>query len=229
MPNFNIVKEVNPDKTFRVQQVLSQYDLTSKKYSQRFSGSIDFPKDWKIGVIYGASGTGKSTITKELFYDNLFKGFEYKSKSILDDMPKEVTTKEIFKTFNSVGFSSPPNWLKPYNVLSMGEKMRVDLARCLLEKNKLIVFDEFTSVVDRNVAKIGSYAVSKAIKRSDKKFIAVSCHNDIIDWLEPDWVFCTDDMSFKVTRGLLLQDQKLNSKSKNVKENCGKSLASIII
>ena len=55
-----------------------------------------------------------------------------------------------------------------------------------MEEDDLIVFDEFTSVVDRNVAKIGSYAMQKAIRKSDKQFIAVTCHHDVQDWLLPD-------------------------------------------
>ena len=58
------------------------------------------------------------------------------------------------------------------------------------------MFDEFTSVVDREIAKISALAISKGIRKSQKKFIAVTCHYDVLDWLEPDWVFCTDDMTF---------------------------------
>ena len=61
-----------------------------------------------------------------------------------------------------------------------------------------IRFDEFTSVVDRNIAQISSLAIQKAIRRKDAKFIAVTCHYDVQEWLMPDWVFNTDDMSFKV-------------------------------
>jgi alpha-D-ribose 1-methylphosphonate 5-triphosphate synthase subunit PhnL/GNAT superfamily N-acetyltransferase len=201
--HFNIIKQVSPQKTFRVQQLLAQYDLQTEKYTQSFIGEIDLNFDWNVGIIYGHSGTGKSVISKELFSNNYFQSFHYASESILDDMPKEKTTKEIFQAFNSVGFSSPPDYLKPYSVLSTGQKMRVDIARCLLEDKELIVFDEFTSVVDRVVAQIGSHAIQKAIRKNNKKFIAVSCHEDIIEWLEPDWVFCTNDMTFKNTRGLL--------------------------
>jgi hypothetical protein len=58
----------------------------------------------------------------------------------------------------------------------------------------LIVFDEFTSVVDRTVARIGSAALSKAIRSGAiaKRFVAVTCHYDVIRWLQPDWVL---DMS----------------------------------
>ena len=112
-------------------------------------------------------------------------------------MPQNSSMEEIAKTFNSVGFSSPPSWLKPYSVLSNGEKMRVDLARSLLLDVPMFAFDEFTSVVDRNVAKIGSYAMQKAIRRTNKRFIACTCHYDVEEWLCPDWVFDTNKMEFQ--------------------------------
>lgn len=74
--------------------------------------------------------------------------------------------------------------------------MRVDIARALCLDQPLVVFDEFTSVVDREIAKVSAFAISKAVRRSKKKFIAVTCHYDVVDWLEPDWVFCTDTMEF---------------------------------
>jgi GNAT superfamily N-acetyltransferase len=54
----------------------------------------------------------------------------------------------------------------------------------------LVVFDEFTSVVDRNVARIASAAIAKGIKqdRIRARFVAVTCHYDVTEWLEPDWV-----------------------------------------
>ena len=200
---FDIIKETKAEKTFRVASVIGKFDLQNEHIREHFQGEIDLSKDWQIGCIVGNSGTGKTTIAKELFGKEYITNFKYKSKSILDDFPKELTIDDITKTFNSVGFSSPPSWLKPYEVLSQGEKMRVDLARAILNKNDLIVFDEFTSTVDRNVAKIGSAAISKSIKRTKKKFIAVSCHSDILEWLEPDWIFDTNKMEFDYIRGSL--------------------------
>ena len=86
---------------------------------------------------------------------------------------------------SSVGFSSPPSWVRPYHVLSNGEQFRVDIARTLSEKPQLAIVDEFTSVVDRTVAQIGSSAIQKTVRRRGQKFIAVSCHYDIVKWLEP--------------------------------------------
>lgn len=196
MPNFDIIREVTAPKSFRVAAVMSAFDLQTSHIREHFTGQIDLDNDWNIGLIVGSSGTGKSTIAKELFGKNYIIDYEYVAASVLDDMPKGKTIDQITSAFSSVGFSSPPSWLKPYSVLSMGEKMRCDLARAVLEENELIVFDEFTSVVDRTVAKTGSSAIHKAIKRLNKKFIAVSCHRDIIEWLQPDWIFDTDKMKF---------------------------------
>ena len=143
------------------------------------------------------------------FSQKLIRGFEYSHKCVLDDFPDELETGEITKALCSVGFASPPDWLKAYDCLSQGEKMRVDIARALCLNQNEVVFDEFTSVVDREIAKVSAFAISKAVRRSKKKFIAVTCHYDVVDWLEPDWVFCTDTMEFSRKKEL---GRPLNSK-----------------
>jgi predicted acetyltransferase len=201
MPTFDIIKESKPSKTFRVASVIGKFDLQSENIVEHFKGDINIPEQWQVGLIVGKSGTGKTTIAKQLFKDAYITSYEYTKETVLDDMPKECSVEEITSAFNSVGFSSPPSWLKPYSVLSNGQKMRVDLARAILEEQKFFVFDEFTSVVDRNVAQIGSFAMQKAIRKTDKKFIAVTCHFDVQDWLMPDWVFNTDTMTFQSFEG----------------------------
>lgn len=198
MPHFDIVKECNPERSFRVESVIGTFDLQTSHIVERFTGDIELPKEWNIGLIVGRSGSGKTTIARELFGDHIVRQFEYTHESVLDDMPKDVSVQDITKALNSVGFSSPPSWLKRYDVLSNGEKMRCDIARAMLENKDFFVFDEFTSVVDRNVAQIGSYAIQKAIRRNKRKFIAVTCHYDVQDWLMPDWVFNTDTMTFSL-------------------------------
>lgn len=75
--------------------------------------------------------SGKTSIAKQLFPEAYVRGFEYKSKCVLDDFPEELETSEITRMLCSVGFASPPDWLKSYTCLSQGEKMRVDVARAL--------------------------------------------------------------------------------------------------
>lgn len=196
MPHFDIIRQAQPSETFRVKSIMASYDMTTNAVKEHFVGDIDLPADWNVGLIVGRSGSGKTTIARELFGDCIVDGYEYTHESILDDMPQSATVQEIATALTSVGFASPPSWLKPYSALSNGEKMRCDLARAILEKRDMFVFDEFTSVVDRTVAQIGSLAIQKAIRRGGQKFIAVSCHDDIEQWLMPDWVFNTDTMTF---------------------------------
>ncbi len=197
MPNFDIIKETTPFKSFRTESIKGQFDLSIEKVIETFKGNIDIEdKSWQIGLIVGGSGSGKSTIAKEIFSDYYINQYEYDNKSVIDNMPQNKTTEEITQTFNSVGFATVWSWLKPYSVLSNGERMRCDLARSILSDNKIIVFDEFTSVVDRTVAKTASYAISKSVKKLNKQFIAVACHRDIIEWLEPDWIYDTDEKRF---------------------------------
>ncbi|MGA3060790.1 MAG: ABC transporter ATP-binding protein [Candidatus Bathyarchaeia archaeon] len=207
--------------------MVGSYTLSDVKLEKHFKGSLPIEDDnWQVGVIVGRSGSGKTSIAKQLFPEAYIKGFEYISKCVLDDFPKDLETSEITRMLCSVGFASPPDWLKGYGCLSQGEKMRVDIARALCLKKALIVFDEFTSVVDREIAKVSAYAISKAVRRSKKRFIAVSCHYDVVDWLEPDWVFCTDTMEFSRKKEV---GRPLNSRFIGAALNCGRCFGSIII
>ena len=166
---FRFSKRSKAKETFRVSSMMGKYDLTASDIVEKFEGEIPIEElEWNVGVIYGNSGTGKTQIAKHLFSDALFESHKYESSCVIDDFPKELTTDEIARAFNSVGFTTAKSWLKPYHVLSNGEKMRVDLARVITSKDKLAVFDEFTSVVDRKVAKVGSFAVQRAVRKAKK-------------------------------------------------------------
>lgn len=230
--DFNIIRNIEFKESFRNKSIIGKFDLNIQNYKEHFQGKIDLEnKEWNVGLIVGNSGTGKTTIAKQLFGENIIQEYPFnRDNSIIDDMPKNKSVEEITQIFNKVGFSSPPSWLKPYEVLSNGEKMRVELAYNLLSDNELTCFDEFTSVVDRNVAKITSTCIQKTIRKLDKKFIAVGCHFDIIDWLEPDWIFDTNSMQFFFIQNQSDQsDQKLNYQFINQIEKCGIFLENIII
>lgn len=191
MPRAVIVRESNIERTARVMQMEGIFDVPpSQRSAEQWEVDLSLPDEWNVGLIVGPSGSGKTTIARELFGEQMITGWDWSAnRSILDDFPKSMGIKEIVDLLSSVGFSSPPSWVRPFGVLSNGEQFRVNLARTLAEMPALAVIDEFTSVVDRTVAQIGSAAVQKTVRRRDQKLIAVSCHYDIIDWLEPDWVY----------------------------------------
>lgn len=207
MPRSKFVVESKTSNTFKSNKVKSMFDCDMDVVRKTFD--VDIPIEglnWNVGLIVGASGTGKTTIAKRVFEDfRLFDGFEWSGESIIDDFGADNSAKEITEILSKVGFASPPDWLKPFHVLSNGQKMRAELARLILESDKPFIYDEFTSVVDRQVACIGSAAIQKFIRKQNKQFVAVSCHYDIEEWLEPDWVYDCNEMKFH--RGSLRRPQ----------------------
>ncbi len=230
MPSFDIIVSSEVPESFRVNAIKEAFTLQiNGRVEEHFRGEIPIENvNWNIGVIVGASGTGKSTIAKQVFGDNYIAEYEWDDRPIIDNLPEGKKIEEIGKVLNSVGFSTVWSWLKPYKVLSEGEKMRVNLARAILEERDLIVFDEFTSTINREVARVSSCAVAKAVRRLNKKFVAATCHYDILDWLEPDWVFDTNSMSFFLTKGNT-KDLSLILKSVRFIESSGQYLGNITI
>lgn len=175
--------------TSRARQLEGMFDVPRGEVTSReWHGEIDLEaKSWNVGLIVGPSGAGKSLCAHQLFGD-FDLSIAWGKSSIIDDFPQEMSIRDIIDACQSVGFNTIPAWMRPYHVLSNGERFRVELARRLLSSSDPIVIDEFTSVVDRQVAKIASHAVQKLVRRKGRRFVAVSCHYDVIDWLQPDWV-----------------------------------------
>ncbi len=204
-------------ESFRVQQVAGMFDVPlEKKCTERFS--VELPgrdEAWDVGLIVGPSGSGKSSVARECFGDVLAGIADWPEDKAVVDCFGELPMRQVVELLTAVGFSSPPSWVKPYHVLSTGQRFRCDLARALsnaefglrnaeLKRSSephsairipnsefpLVAFDEFTSVVDRTVAKACSTAIAKGIRRRSIpcRFVAVTCHYDVAEWLEADWV-----------------------------------------
>jgi len=193
----NIIEKLNKSTMPLSSSVERDEFITAseKAFDCAFNGTSTFfpwekptkiPSEYNIGVIYGTSGSGKSTLLREFGTES--KHIWDSNKSLLShfDSPDDGINK-----LSAVGLNSIPSWYKSYNVLSNGEQFRADLSRSIKEG---AVIDEFTSVVDRNVAKASSMALSRYIKKNNIKNVVLStCHEDILDWLEPDWVINTNN------------------------------------
>lgn len=144
--------------------------------------------DWNIGVICGASGSGKSTILHSL---GEIKDVEFDNSKPLISNFAPMTPQEASSILCAMGLASVPTWIRPYSSLSNGEKYRAEVAKRISSEmgGGIILVDEYTSVVDRNVAKSMSNALQKYIRREKKQIILATCHYDILEWLQPDWIY----------------------------------------
>ena len=167
--------------------------------------------DWQIGLIVGASGSGKTSIGSKLFnkpiYD-LYAGWD-NNKPIVDCIAPESDFNAVTAALSAVGLGDVPAWLRPFHVLSNGEKFRAGLARLVCERPDKVVVDEFTSVIDRQIAKVGAAAFAKTWRRGTGQIVLLSCHYDIIEWLQPDWVYDTNEARF-YTRDCLRQRPEMH-------------------
>lgn len=154
----------------------------------------DAGEDWKLGVVVGPSGSGKTSIGRALFDGgalvDMGAGWP-EDAPIIDAISPGGDFDAVTGSLAAVGLGSVPSWLRPYHVLSNGEKFRAGLARIICEAPGQVVIDEFTSVVDRQIAKFGALAFQKSWRRTGGKAVLLSCHYDILEWLEPDWVYDT--------------------------------------
>jgi ABC-type lipoprotein export system ATPase subunit/GNAT superfamily N-acetyltransferase len=170
--------------------IYESYDIQNKEFT---SVNINYQLDnldsfdWNIIVIFGGSGSGKTSILKNI---GEIKTPTFKKNIPLISNFDWLDPKDATYLLTSVGLSSVPTWLRPFDLLSNGEQYRATIAY-LISKAKdgeIILIDEFTSVVNRDVAKSMSFAIQKYIRKNNKKVIFASCHYDIFEWLMPDYV-----------------------------------------
>jgi len=178
--------------SYRAARVKSLFNVES---GANFNLDAELPIDddgWQLGVIVGPSGSGKSSLGARVWGDDaLYRASWPDRRPIVDAIAPRGDFDQVTAALASVGLGTVPTWLRPYRVLSNGERFRADLARLICEAPARVVVDEFSSVVDRQIARFGALAFQKAWRRGGGQCILLSCHYDIVEWLEPDWIFDT--------------------------------------
>lgn len=194
---FTLTSQVRP--TARLLQVTGMMDIqTGDKTSTSLDVEVPIEdRPWSVGLVVGPSGSGKSSLARHLWADHVVGEQAWShDAAIIDDFPAELGVRDVTKLLTSVGLGSVPAWLRPFHTLSNGEAFRATIARAMAETSDLVVVDEFTSVVDRQVAKVASHTVAKTIRRARRQLVAVTCHYDVVDWLQPDWVIDMASQTF---------------------------------
>jgi ABC-type lipoprotein export system ATPase subunit/GNAT superfamily N-acetyltransferase len=178
-----------------LEAIRSKYDIRDHKESPVKIPNL--PTDG-IVLIVGTSGSGKSTILRSLG-DSKQPHIEFYN-SVIENFSSPERGEELLL---ACGLRSIPAWFRPPHTLSNGEHHRFEMAMSLDQKINTI--DEFTSVVDRDTAKSLALSVRKFYDQqgtTEPLYIA-SCHRDIVEWLDPDYVYDTDLCVLENRRSLL--------------------------
>lgn len=196
--NVEIRHECTNFDSFRANKVKS---LFNPEHGHIWQHIADLPIEdfeWKIGLVVGPSGSGKTSIGSRIFgggIHDLYDGWA-SDKPIVDCIAPDKSLNEVTAALSAVGLGDVPSWLRPFKVLSNGEKFRAGLARLVVERPQRAVVDEFTSVIDRQIAKVGAAAFAKSWRKGNGQIVLLSCHYDIIEWLQPDWIYDTAEARF---------------------------------
>lgn len=180
---------------------------TEKKSIHELSINCDLETSFKIGLILGSSGSGKTTLAKHIFGNDCFKTAIDLNLPIIDQFPKNMNYEQCADMLSGIGLTSVPCWIRPVYTLSNGQKARAEAALAMSSEQHFIILDEWTSVVDRTVAKVMSHCLNKFAMKNNKKIVLCSCHYDVIDWVDPDWIIDCNKQQFIDRRSLPIDER----------------------
>jgi ABC-type dipeptide/oligopeptide/nickel transport system ATPase subunit len=191
-------------RTFRTQKAAQSLDIDIEKKSThhlRIEG-VDLESPWNLGLVVGASGSGKTTLARKV-WDETPELLIDEKVALIEAFPRGYAYEDCATALTAVGLNSVPCWIRPIRTLSNGQRARAKLALNLAHHRGLIVEDEWTSVVDRTVAKVMSHAIQKSLRKAGRQAVLLSCHYDVIDWLNPDWIMDCNTATFTCRRKMV--------------------------
>ena len=176
-----------------LETIRTKYDI--KDYVETPVIIPDLPQEG-IVLIVGTSGSGKSTILRNLGLNQTITLSP--CSTVIENFSTAERGEELLL---ASGLRSIPTWFRTPGTLSNGEYHRFEMAMAI--DQGITCIDEFTSVVDRDTAKSLAYSVKKYHDQNPGVLYIASCHRDIIEWLDPDYIYDTDMQELSARRSLL--------------------------
>jgi energy-coupling factor transporter ATP-binding protein EcfA2 len=209
MPTYHVTRSSDPWPSYRCQRAADSLDIDlTKKLRHDLSVTVDLETPWSLGVIVGASGSGKSTLAEEMFGTQSLVSILDPTRPVLEQFPERMSYEDCSAALVGVGLTAVPCWIRPASTLSNGQRARAEAALQIARGGRSVI-DEWTSVVDRTVAKVMSHCVQKHARRTpDARVVLVSCHYDVLDWINPDWVIDCNNQTVTDRRSLWRSHQR---------------------
>lgn len=213
MKTYSLKLESKMSSSFRAMRAANSLDIDIvKKSIHEFSVDADLESHFNVGLIVGASGSGKSTLARHVYGAECMRTYLKPDVAVIDQFPEDMNYDDCANVLTGIGLSSVPCWLKPSGTLSNGQQARAEAALSLVYSTGVGVIDEWTSVVDRTVAKVMSHCVQKFARRMQRQIVLVSCHYDVIEWLNPDWLIDCNSQRFIDRRSLHPDERRRGEK-----------------
>lgn len=226
MQNFVVSLQSEVFKSFRCQKAANSLDIDMEKKSlHQLNVQADLSAPYGIGLILGASGSGKTTLARSIWGTFWERSVLRGELPVIEQFPKEWSYDQCAEALSGIGLTSVPCWIRPAYTLSNGQRARAEAALLLAQFSQTagdpIIIDEWTSVVDRTVAKVMSHCIQKWARRSETPVVLLSCHYDVVDWLNPDWVIDCNKQTYEERRGMVGAHQRTDRLRFDVRE-CGR-------
>lgn len=220
MQNFELTLQSPVADSFRCVKAANSLDIdATKKSIHHFRVAADIKTPFAIGLIVGASGSGKTTFAKHVYGDDAFKELLDPARPVIDQFPAAFSYDECASMLSGVGLTSVPCWIRPAYTLSNGQRARAECALQMAQPDRdFIVIDEWTSVVDRTVAKVMSHCIAKHARKTGKSIVLLSCHYDVAEWLNADWIIDCNKQEFIDRRLLWQSSQRTEQLSFDIRE-----------
>lgn len=206
MQNYELTLTCPVATSFRCTKAANSLDIDQRKKAEhRFIVAADLDTPYTLGVIVGASGSGKTTLARYIWGEEALTTALDLARPVIDQFPEGMAYDEIAAALCGVGLTAVPCWIRPAHTLSTGQRARAECALQMARGDAVIVIDEWTSVVDRTVAKVMSHCIAKHARTRRKRIVLASCHYDVIEWLNPDWIIDCNRQEY-TDRRLLWRD-----------------------
>lgn len=199
--------------SFRATKAANSLDIDQeKKAVHRLSiKGADITSPFNVGLVVGASGSGKTTFARQVYGEDAFREILDPSRPVIDQFPESYSYDQCAAALAGMGLTAVVCWIRPAVTLSNGQRARAEaalqLARAEVEQRPVLI-DEWTSVVDRTVAKVMSHCVQKHARKTGRSVVLLSCHYDVAEWLNPDWIIDCNAQSYTDRRGLCRDFQR---------------------
>lgn len=208
--------------SFRCVRAADSLDIdTAKKSVHEITVEADIESPWALGVIVGASGSGKTTLARQLWGADSLREILDPAVPVIDQFPEDWEYDRCAAALSGVGLTSVPCWIRPAYTLSNGQRARAEAALQMARDGNVtpVVLDEWTSVVDRTVGKVMSHCVQKYARRTEgARVVLLSCHYDVLDWINPDWVIDCNTQTYTDRRSLWRDFKRDESLSFEIRE-----------